>query len=171
MAPKFSYRSSGRLKEQVQKASERITQRMAAYIMTSARGSLRKPLKPPKKTKSGKPRKNAAKPSQPGEKPRATSAFKKNVIFQQVTSGSVFGRKTPSYVIGPRLLPGKKYKDTPEALEVGANTTREVPDGYTRGKLNIKRVRANYKARPFMVPALEKRIKEFPKLWENVIRG
>jgi hypothetical protein len=150
MATKVRYKSNAPVViKKTQDAAEVIGKRMGAYIMGTARRSL------PRKLKSGEP-------SAPGEKPRAGSVFKKNILF-------AYDPRTRSTVIGPRLLPGKAYVDTAEALERGKSTTRYVPVG-GKGK-GTKKVAARYAARPFMVPALEQRIGELPGLWKNAIRN
>jgi len=129
-----------------QDAGEQIGKRMGAFIMTTAKRSL------------GRPRKDGQ-PSAPGSPPRASSMFKKNVLF-------AWDARSRSTVIGPRLLPGKAERDTIEALESGKSTTRMLFDRTLK-----KRVRkvSRYRPRPFMVPALEKEAVKLPGLWKNAI--
>ena len=133
-----------------QDAAEQIGKRIGAMVMTTARQSL------------GRPRKDG-KPSAPGSPPRASGTFKRNIRF-------AWDASTRSVVVGPQLLSGKPEKDAIEALESGKSTTRTVLTGKGRDRRR-RRVRANYEARPFMVPALEKRIGELPSLWTNAIRN
>ena len=126
-----------------QDAAERIGKRFGAFVYTTARQSIR----------------SAKKSSQPGKAPRNISGtLKKNIIF-------AWDKQTRTVVIGPRLLPGRT--DAPEALERGKTTRRRV-----FSRTGDKRVRRTVRieARPFMRPALEKRLPELPKLWANAIR-
>lgn len=133
-----------------QEAAEAIGKAMGARVMSTARQSL------------GRPRKDG-RPSKPGEPPRAGGTFKRNIRF-------AWDSVTRSTVIGPQLLPGKPEKDAIEALESGKRTSRLIFVGNGRDRQR-RRVRANYEARPFMVPALNKRIGELPSLWKNAIRN
>ncbi len=128
-----------------QDAAEAIGKKFGSYVYTTAKQSIRK----------------GSQPAAPGTPPKDKSGtLKKNIVF-------AYENETRKVVIGPRLLPGRT--DAPEALEVGKRTIRRVFVG--RGK-DTKRVRkqVNIEARPFMRPALEKRLPELPKLWQNAIR-
>jgi hypothetical protein len=93
--------------------------------------------------------------SAPGQPPRnQTGTLKKNIIF-------AYDSATRSVIIGPRFLGDVSSRDAPRALELGG-TSLTVRKG--------KRKRQAVAARPFMVPALEKRSPELPLLWENAIR-
>ncbi len=129
-----------------QEAGEQIGKRMGAFIMTTAKRSL------------GRPRKDGQ-PSAPGGPPRASSMFKKNILF-------AWDPQSRSTVIGPRLLPGKAERDTIEALEIGKSTTRMLFDRVLKRRV---RKAARYRPRPFMVPALEKEADKLPGLWKNAI--
>ena len=131
-----------------QDAGEAIGKRMGAYIMTTAKRSL------------GRPRKDGA-AAPPGSPPRASSMFKKNILF-------AWDDASRSTVIGPRLLPGKAEKDTIEALELGKSTSRMIYDRDTKRRV---RKSARYKPRPFMVPALEKEASQLPGLWKDAIHA
>lgn len=97
------------------------------------------------------------KTSQPGKPPRTKQAGSplKQIRF-------AYDEKSRSVVVGPIKLTGKRTQDALEVTEMGGTTTRKA-----RGR----RVRVNYAARPFMVPALEKRAPELPQLWKNAIKG
>lgn len=127
-------------------AAERIGKRIGAFIMTTARRSIRKP-----------PRSQPH--AQPGQPPKSqTGILKRFILF-------AWDPETRSTVIGPRLLPGRVGKDAPEALEKGGASTALIrQDGI------VRRRRIRIKARPFMVPAMEARIGELPKLWKDAIR-
>lgn len=127
-----------------QDAAEAVGKKFGAYVMTTARRSL------------GRKRKDG-KPSEPGKPPRAGSAFRKSILF-------AYDPADRATVIGAVLLPGKATKDAPEALERGKTTARTVLVSRRRRKKTV-----TYRPRPFMVPALEKRISDLPELWRGAI--
>ncbi len=126
-----------------QEAAEVIGKKFGAFVMTSARQSIRKPNK-------------AGDPSPPGQPPRAaTKTLKSSIVFD-------YNRLERAVYIGPRILPGRIGKDAPEALEKGGESTAVVGG---------RRRRQRVAKRAFMVPALEKRLPELPLLWKNAIRA
>lgn len=129
-----------------QDAAEVIGKRFGSYVQRSARQSIRRG------PKSGKP-------SSPGKPPRSkTGALKANIRW-------AYDPTSRSVVIGPTLLSDKEGKDSPEAMEKGGSS-RAV--SYIGGKRVRRRQRVA--ARPFMLPALQKRAPELPGLWKNSIK-
>ena len=125
-----------------QDAAEAIGKRFGAYVMTTARRSIRKPNK-------------AGDPSPAGQPPRAaTKTLKSSIIF-------AYDPSQRAVFIGPRILPGRIGKDAPEALEKGGTSTAMTRRGRRRQRVA---------KRAFMVPALEKRLPELPLLWKNAIQ-
>ena len=90
--------------------------------------------------------------STPGSPPHSHTGLLRRLIF--------FGYDTRrrSVVIGPTAL--NSASEAPELLEHGGTTT------LTRGG---KRVRARYRPRPFMGPALEAEQPKLPAMWHNSI--
>lgn len=126
-----------------QDAAEVIGKKFGAFVMTTARRSIRKPNK-------------AGDPSPPGQPPRAqTKTLKSSIVF-------AYDPGQRAVFIGPRILPGRIGKDAPEALEKGGESTSVV-----KGRRRRRRVAK----RAFMVPALEQRLPELPLLWQNAIRA
>ncbi len=144
MATKVTYRSRHQLVIRAsQDAAEQIGKRFGAFVMTTARASIRKPNK-------------AGDASPPGQPPRAaTKVLKSSILF-------AYDPAQRAVFIGARLLPGRVGKDAPEALERGGESTVLV-----RGRRRRRRMAK----RAFMVPALEKRLPELPLLWKNAIRA
>ena len=126
-----------------QDAAEAVGKRFGAYVMTTAKRSIKK-------------RNKNRDPSLPGQPPKDGGVLKKFIRF-------AYDKSTRSVVIGAELLPGRT--DAPEALEKGKSTSRLVR---IKGRF-VRRV-VSYQARPFMLPALEKRLPELPALWKNVIK-
>ncbi len=126
-----------------QDAAEVIGKRFGSFVRQTAQRSIRKPNK-------------AGDPSPPGQPPRAqTKTLKSSILFAYEPSGR-------AVYVGPRLLPGRIGKDAPEALEKGGTST-----AISKGRRRRQRVAK----RAFMVPALEARASELPKLWENAIHS
>ena len=128
-----------------QEAAEVIGKKFGAYVMTTAKQSIRKR------------KKTSAPDDPPGNK---SGTLKKNIVFAYDTA-------TRTVAIGARLLPGRT--DAPEALEQGKNTPRRVWVGKGKDQKRVKKT-VRIEARPFMLPALEKRISELPQLWQNAIK-
>lgn len=123
-----------------QDAAEVIGRKFGAFVMTTAKRSIKK----------------SKRPSQPGSPPKDGGILKRFIRF-------AYDESTRSVVIGPGLLPGRT--NAPTVLESGGSGARWVIVNGTRRKINV-----SYKARPFMVPALEKRLPELPLLWQNAIK-
>ena len=91
--------------------------------------------------------------SEPGKPPSShTGLLKRHIYF-------LYSPERRSVIIGPVLLNSKS--DAPYLLEHGDTVTRK-----RRGK----RVRMNYRARPFMRPAFEKEQLQLPELWKDSVR-
>lgn len=141
---KVTYSPNKRVQRAAVDAAERVGKKFGSYVMRSARQSIRKP------NKSGEP-------ARPGQPPKDRSgALKGFILF-------AYDKQDRSVVIGPSLLPGRT--DAPEALERGKRTVRRVFQGRKRVRKAV-----TYEARPFMVPALEKRLPELLGLWSNQIK-
>ncbi len=141
---KVTYSPNMRVQRAAVDAAERVGKKFGSFVMRSARQSIRKP------GKNGQP-------ARPGQPPKDRSgALKGFILF-------AYDKADRSVVIGPSLLPGRT--DAPEALEKGKRTVRRVFSG---GKRVRKQV--TYEPRPFMVPALEKRLPELLGLWQNQIK-
>lgn len=129
-----------------QRASARVLRRFGAYVRTTASRSIRK-----KKRES-----------QPGEPPRSVlGTLKRFTLFD-------YDPAEQSVVIGAALLPGKK--DAAEVLEHGGRTTRTITRWRGRARKR-ETVAAKYEPRPFVRPALEKRLPELPQLWKDAFKG
>ena len=118
-------------------ATHKALSKAGAFIMTTARGLIRK----------GK------KPSLAGRPPHGHGAelLKKNIFFG-------FDERSQSMVAGPIRLNGRSAADIPRTLEVGGTTTIRPPRG--RGAKAAPR-KVTLAARPYMVPSLNKNL---PKL-------
>lgn len=123
-----------------QDAGEAVGKRFGAFVMTTAKQSIRK-----------------GKTSKAGDPPRTKQAGSplKQIRF-------AYDAVSRSVLIGPIKLSGKQTKDALQVTESGGTATRRVRGG--------RRVRVKYDARPFMMPALEKRAPELPLLWKNAIK-
>ena len=89
------------------------------------------------------------KPATPGKPPSShTGDYKRSILFG-------YDRQARSVVIGPSATYGGS--EIPELLEFGGTAKR-------RGKT------ARYRARPHMLPALEKEADNFPQLFRDSIR-
>lgn len=143
MTAKITYKPSPQVVvRKGQDAAEAIGKKFGAFVVRTARQSIRKPNK-------------AGDPSPPGNPPRSkTGTLKKNIIF-------AYDPASRSVLIGPRFLGDVSSRDAPESLEKGGTSTAVV-----RGRRRRQRVAK----RPFMVPALEKRLPELPLLWKNAIK-
>ncbi len=167
---KLTYRSNKALViKKGQDAAEQIGKRFGSYVRQTARQSI-------KKARVAKPTQSNPNPkrdvSKPGEAPRSVQgSLKAFILF-------AWDPATRTVVIGPKLLPGKRG-DAPGILERGGTAPRKVRvfdrdragKGRGRRKAKIVTRTVSYEARPFMLPALEKRLPELPALWRNAIRG
>ncbi len=143
------------------KARRRVLSRAGAFIRQTARTSIRK-------------RKGT---SPPGSPPYSHVGLLRRLIL--------FGydERTDSVVVGPVKL--NKQSDAPHTLEFGGTTVarrtmlvrvgdtgRDRRGRFTRGKRQLVKAgtRLVYKPRPFMGPAMQKELPQFPELWRNSIR-
>jgi len=106
-------------------------------------------------------------PSPPGKPPGVVKGQLKKFLLAERgrKSFSSFG-VGPSFVVGPKLLPGKKRRGatTPEAHEHG------------KAKFNDKTIlrpgiMANYPKRPYMDPALTIAMPRFARMWQGQVRS
>ena len=109
--------------------------RMAAYVRTTARNSI--------KRRKGD--------SAPGLPPYTKNGNLKRNIFYDID----FTNET--LVVGPSLLPGMSG-DVTDVLEHGGTIKR-------RSKRYGKAITATYEARPFMAPALQKSQSKLDEIW------
>lgn len=142
---KITYKPARTLQRKAVDAAERIGKRFGAFVQRTAKQSIRR----------------GGQPSAPGQPPKSRSGALKNFIRW------AYDPAARSVVIGPEILPGRT--DAPEALEKGKRTTRRVFVGSGRDRKRVRKS-VNYDARPFMVPALEKRLPDLLKLWQGGIK-
>lgn len=156
----------------VSKASARVLSKFGAFVMRSARSS----IKPARQTpiaeltdeqraayqraaaiakRKGQPKpKRPRQSSKPGQPPRSHLGMLRRFLF--------FGydREANSVVVGPARLNGVTGGPRAlEALEEGG--TSRTPQGQT----------INIAARPFMGPALAKERPKLPQMWANSVKG
>jgi len=91
--------------------------------------------------------------SEPGAPPSGHTGLLKRTIF------FVYSPEARSVLIGPVLL--NKRTDAPRLLEHGDTVVR---------RRRQRRVRMNYRARPFMGPAFEREQQKLPALWRNSVK-
>lgn len=149
------------------KARVKALSRAGAFVMTGARGSIRRS---PNYSKPGKP-----------PTTRKGSRFKNTILFR-------YDKTTRSVVVGPTKLNAKgdvPKAGVPSILERGGtHTTRRVRfvpakgGGITRtGRPKQHKIPAGtnlrYEARPFMGPALQREIAagSIPAAFKNSVRG
>jgi hypothetical protein len=129
---------------------KRYLAKAGAYVMKTARRSIRK-------------KKGA---SDPGDQPHSHEGSLKKLIF------FVYEPAVKDVVIGPA---GFRDSQAPRALEYGGRTRITTLKGghKVKGKFQGgKRVKvmATIRARPFMHPALEKAVPQLPALWAASIK-
>lgn len=141
MSIKHMFFDRPRVQRAVDAARRRVLSKAGAFIMKDARWSI-------------KSRKKAV--SRPGNPPFSHTGLLKHFIF--------FGYDpaTDSVVVGPA---GFKRSNVPHVLEYGGVTT---VTRFRRGKIERRRVRIA--PRPYMGPAFDKNLPEFPELWRDSIR-
>lgn len=126
----------------VDRAKRRVLSRFGAFVRRRARSSIRK-------------RKAV---SQPGQPPSSHTGLLRRLIF------FFFDRDRESVVIGPlkaNTENGGGLPTVPEVLEEGGTAMR---------KRAGKRVRARYRARPFMGPAFEQEKPQLPQMWSDSVK-
>ena len=151
------------------KADRDVNSKAGAYVMTSARRSMRKVNK-------------KGTPSPPWQPPKERKGFLKKGRY-----GVQFGWDpvTRTVVVGPEIFPGLKDRNPggtmPESLEHGGDVAvmeAQRKDGsysiraMAWAKVNGAKTRervAAIKPRPFMGPALAKEAPKFPGLWKNAL--
>lgn len=124
----------------VDRTSRRALSKFGAFVRTAARSSIR-------------PRRRI---SQPGQPPSSHVGLLKRFIF--------FGydRSRKSVIVGPAKL-SKPEPRVLELLEHGGRTRRR--------NLRTKQLEMqNYRARPFMGPALAKETPKLAPLWRNAVK-
>ena len=92
-------------------------------------------------------------PSKPGEPPRVWRGQLKNLLYYS------YNPATKSVVVGPKGFAGS---EVPRLMELGGTARVTIK---RRGRK--RKVRADYPARPFMVPALHKLAQVTPDAWRG----
>ena len=115
----------------------------AGYIRAAARNSMR----------PGKPHK----PSKPGQPPHAITRLLKDFLFFSWDPG------TKSMVTGPAAF---KRSNTPRVLEEGGTSDRTI---YRRGTQWVNGT-VQVKARPYMLPALQRSQEKLSEFWSKSVR-
>ena len=130
------------VRDKVDAGTRRVLSKFGAYVRRTARQSIRK----------------RKKISDPGSPPSSHTGLLKRFIF--------FGYdpRKRSVVIGPVRLTQNGRGKAPALLEYGGTTTLQR-HGNPR-----KRVRANFRGRPFMGPAFEKEQPKLPAMWRDSIK-
>lgn len=121
--------------------AERVGKRFGGYVRRTAKQSIRR-------TASGKP-------AAPGKPPRSqTGTLKRFILF-------AYDKEERAVLVGPTVLPDRN-KEAPESLEKGgeSRTTVYINGAKVKRKIKVKR-------RPFMEPALEKRLPDLLGLWQG----
>jgi len=140
----------------VEKAKMRQLSRFGAFVMRSARKSIKNrpgpsaPGTPPHAHTSyqGKPKKNG--------KPSKRFLFRDSILFG-------YGKARDSVIVGPIFKAGsvrRSSKTVPQMLEEGGNSSRR-----SRGKV----VPTRYRPRPFMAPALEREKPKFAGMFRDSV--
>ena len=126
------------------KATRKVLIKFGAFVMTTARQSIRK---------HGKDAQGNEKTSPPGHAPYShTGVLKRGILFG-------YDILWHSVVIGPTLAPNRRMARTPPRLEYGASKI-----GESWGN------RPAYLRRPYMKPALDKNLPVLPAMWHNSIK-
>lgn len=141
--PGFVFFDSTEVERALREAERKALSKFGAFVMTTARRSIRKPRK-------------GGLPSEPGKPPRNQTGRLKNRIFFGYDLG------TRSVVIGPE---GIRSAEAPPALEYGGPVV--VRSRRTGGRP----VRVTIEPRPYMAPAFERELPRAPDLWANAVIG
>lgn len=154
-------------------ATRRSLSRAGAFVMRSARSSMRKPAMARQRklraevqagrryvTLSPEEKRAYHGSSEPGKPPRVHAGTLRKMIY--------FGydQRTRSVVVGPQRF-STKGGEAPRILEFGGKTVivkRKRSGGRIRKRVEVK-------ARPYMVPALEKNISVIPESFRGSVRG
>lgn len=129
----------------VERANLRNLSKAGAFIMTSARQSIRR----------------RQKPSAPGQPPSAHTGYLKRIYF------GIEGKD--GVVVGPVKL-NAKGENVPQTLEFGGTQTLVVKRR-RNGRLMTSKRKVRYQARPYMAPALEKNVSKIPPIWAGSVRA
>lgn len=144
-------------------ATRRVLSKFGAFVRTRARRSIR----------------NRKRVSRPGEAPTSQTGVLRRFIF------FAFDATRESVVIGPVRVSGVAERGIPERLEYGGtirgdgremvitgDVGRDDRGRFTSGgrRVVMLRGRLDYKARPYMGPALEAERPGLPDLWRNSVR-
>ena len=116
----------------------------AAYLRAAARNSMR----------PGKPHK----PSKPGQPPHAITRLLKDFLFFS------WDPAQKSMVVGPA---GFRNSNTPRVLEEGGTSDRTI---YRRGNQWVNGT-VQVKARPYMLPALQRSQEKLSEFWSKSVRA
>ncbi len=133
---------SPKVMQSVDKATRQVLSKFGAYVRQAARSSIRK----------------RKKSSEPGSPPSSHTGLLKRFIYFN------YDPAAQSVVIGPVRLDSKEGT-APEITEYGG-TSKIIRK--RRGKKTV--VSAEYPARPFMRPALQRELPKLPAMWANSIK-
>ena len=132
------------------RATKRNLRRAGAFIMTTARTSIPR-------------RRGISRPGQPPHAHRARGTGIKAIRFDYIAH-------TRSVIVGPIKFPGRRGQ-APPTLELGGIGSYLDWSPLTNTR-SIRR-RARFRARPFMVPALHRELRDgrFLAIWRDSIRS
>jgi hypothetical protein len=154
-AAQGNFFDSKKVRLAVDKSRRQILSRMGAFVRQRAITSIRKPPKTRRReAKTGRFAKAAGQISRPGMPPYSHRGLLRKFLF------FAYDPERQSVVIGPARL--NKPGNAPESLEYGGESAIAGRNGRTR-KIDVR-------ARPFMGPALDKELPNFPDLWRNSVR-
>lgn len=135
-----------KVEREIDGQKKRYYAKAGAYVMTTAKRSIR----------------SAKGPASPGSPPHSHDGSLKRLIYFS------YEPTTQSVVIGPTLF---RLGTAPEALEYGGTSKviRYKGGRKSRGGRKVVQTMA-IKARPYMLPALERAVPALPTLWANSIK-
>ncbi|HET6441924.1 MAG TPA: hypothetical protein VFH53_06055 [Phycisphaerae bacterium] len=153
--------STDAVKRAVDGATRKVLSRFGAFVMTTARQSIKKAPYAVRK-KPGRERTDFGKKiSKPGKPPFSQTGLLKKFIYFSYDASS------RSVVVGPERIGGKG--EAPELLEYGGWARRPV-GRRRKGRTGRSMATVEYKARPFMGPALERDEPKLPDMWRDSVR-
>lgn len=161
---KESFFDSEKVIKATSKAERKVLSKFGAFVMTTARRSMRK----------------RKKSSEPGQPPSAHVGLIKKFLY------FVWDAEKKSVVIGPALLNGTKSRDTLTLMEHGGTASRRFAvvkqEKGKKGRGNksgatrlisapwAKPQQVKYPARPFMRPALSTNLPKLPEMWRDSVK-
>jgi len=155
MAVKYKF-TPKELLSKAAKAEKQVLMGQGAYVRKAAMSSIKK---------AGKKRRS----SKPGHPPYSQTGLLRKFILFHVDEDA------HNVIVGPKLLSQGKHnidggRTIPEILERGGSMRRIVKYKATKRKpATTRRVRVRIKARPYMMPAYHKGLKDFARKFEGTI--